>query len=1145
MMTIHYTATENESFDFRLGAASKSLFEMITGKEGIEGEHVSFDSDSFTDAATDMTPLKELCAVIALEMGAESVGTGFFLTHATWPFDVETIMQSVPMSAFLDSLFENGLDSVKISPVQLLAIAQRIAVEQSSDRIEDEHVLAAACAFYSSFDERFQSVFYPSSYCLKLASNSATLFELSSVISKSIEQTKIFDVSPTSLWLSMLVQEPVPSLLYDFLSKTKQSTGIRDDVPEEREEIGSMSDMCHAYVNELMPLPVDLKDASFADSVFQMVADVVSATPASVKDIVAVMLESQGKGHEEIDCWMEYCRSVEESCDFSDVPLVYYPDYAVLSPNGIDAAAKLLSDSAAPIRRILASAALVSFLEESLEGGAPDLVRLYQEDIASGMSLVQYDRVYLPGSMSEEDLNVIQDSRKLSHFGMPTLFQQVVIANMVSRQSSIVSLEDLVKAVDPQNAIMLLSDDVSPYTAHAGVSRDAAKVLAVVESIMRRLSITMALDQKSAMRLYASFLATALATFQALPDKCCSESDQWIMSTASAAFDPRIHVFFSGQETSWEIPLMNAPHAGHAATAQGNFNSQSNPMPYLTALCTDMVALAKEGKIGEGVVGRDNEIGLVETILSRRDKSNPLLLAPAGAGKSAIVESIAWKIANGQANLLNSCNLYQLDLSDLVADGCTAGVMADRLENIVKEAIATNTILFIDEVHMIVSVGHGEMNAGNIMKPYLARGGLKLIGATTEREYNYTISKDKALARRFSAIHLPALSFDALLSILNEKQSIYGQYHGIEYDEKVPRSIIQLSKDYMMGKESPDRELDVLDTSAAVACQEGAKKVEEKHVIHAVRLLTSNKSVHTTKEIAAELIQDYTKEKLDELFPQVAGQYAAKEKISRRIMEAKLDISARRKPRNIFMFVGESGVGKTYMAHEMASLLEIDESDVMTLNLGEFQDHSHTRLIGSSPQYVGYHEGGVLTNFLKAHPHGVVVFDEFDKAFPSIKNVLLGMFDNGVLQAGDGSDVDCKSATFICTANTGYGVNKPNTLGFATAEDEKKKQTEAVMDALKQKFGAALMSRIDELVLFEELDDEDMVEICRISYRKLAKRLLERHEVDIVEVYTEEDLVRDAKQKLSDMEDDNKHDARAIWNEIEKEIIPKAIALIC
>lgn len=1092
--------------------------------------------------ARDMVPIKELCALIAIEAGQQAMDESVFITQAVWPYEMDTVLQSVKTSSFMNALFEYGLDAVKISPLRLLQLAAKVASKHESDTIEDEHVYQAACAYYCSFDERFQAIFYPSSYCLGLASAGAGQFELSSALARGMSLTRITNITPTSLWLTMLVQEPVPSLLYDFLVKTKQNTGVREDVTGgvDEIEVKSVADMIHYYVNMLFPSG-DMSSATFSDNFMLMVSDVVVDTPASVKDIVACLMRNQNKSQEEIEHWLDYCAVAESSCDVVDSPIAYYPNFSVLSSEGIEAVCSLLADKNAPIRRLLASAAFASFLDESLEGGAPDLVRLYKNELALGAHLIDYNTdVFGRCDISDEDVSVLMMSRKLAHFGVPALFQQLILANMVSRKSAIVSAADIIAITSPQsgNGMMLLSNDVSPASAHAGVSLEAARILSITSAVMQRVSLTIPMDELSSARLYASLLATAVATWQTDKDSSCADIDQWLLSVSSAPFDPRIHVFYSPtgapaptgfSTTITEFPLGNIQQSAGALAQFG----------------TDMVALAKTGKIGEGIVGRDETISLVETVLARRDKSNPLLLAPAGAGKSAIVEAIAAKIANQQTTLLNGCGLYSLDLTSLIADGCSAGIMAERLEQIVQEAISCNTILFIDEIHMISSIGSGEMNVGNILKPYLARDGLKLIGATTEREYNYTIAKDKALARRFSTMHLPALSFEAIMDILKEKQRFYSTYHGVAYTDKSARSIALLAKDYMSDKESPDRELDVLDTAAAVAARAKSSVVEEQHIVEAVRLLTSNRSVKTRAEIARELTAgDLDHAALDEMFPRVAGQYRAKKAIARKISESKLDISARPKPKNIFMFVGESGVGKTYMAHEMASLLDADESDVLTLNLGEYQDRAaHTRLVGAAPQYIGYQEGGVLTNFVKAHPHGIVVLDEFDKADPSISQLFLGVFDAGILRAGDGSVADCHSITFVCTANTGHGAEKKHSLGFSSVAQQQKEEDDNVVVALKAQFGDPLINRIDEVVIFDELTADDFVEICRLSYNTLAAKLMERHGVDLADAYTEEQLLADVKNKL-EKEGVSSKDARTVWSSFERNIIPKAIALL-
>lgn len=1141
------------------GKAAEALYNMCIGQPA--GTPVSWrPGHQVTEEADRFVSLKELMAVLALEIGEEELGAGEFRTSPSWPFDIQEVFTRVPVHAFMDSLFEYGNADVRISPLGLLRLA---SCNPSEDALSDEGVVKAACAFYSSFDERFQALFYPSSYCLQLASDSACLFDLSSAISKIASVTKIYSISPTSLWLGMLVQEPVPSLLYDFLSKTKQSTGIRDDMAcEEEGDANTMSEMVHLYIDTLLPTPANMGKISFTDDMLRIVEDAMVTeavlAPASVASVVVELLVNQGKTPQEINLWVEYCERVGESCDFSDVPMVYYPDFTVLTPSGIVSGMKMLSDDNAPIRRVLSSSALLSFLDESLAGGAPDVSYLNEEELAAGAKAIEYENKeieFAKETLTFEEIEVLQNSRKLSHFGVPLLFQQLIIANMISRSASTVDVCDIIRAIDPTPPVTMLSPDVSPYAAHAGVNLPAAMVLAVVEAMMRRMSMTMMLDQNGAMRLYSSFLSTVAATYQAAPDMCCSHSDQWLISCISSSFDPRVHVFFSPQDKespqlSWSVPLSIGPgsqgtsivYPMPAQSGGDAFNQQSNPMPYLSSYGTDMVALAKEGKIGEGIVGRDDTIALVETVLARRDKSNPLLLAPAGAGKSAIAEGIAARIAKKESELLNQCGLYQVDLTSIVADGCSPAVMSERIEMIVQEAIQTNTILFIDEIHMMVSVGHGEMNVGNVMKPYLARGGLKLIGATTEREYNYTIAKDKALSRRFSPLHLPELPFDALMNIIDEKKKAYGEYHGVEYADKTARSVILLAKDYMSGKESPDRELDIVDTAASVANKAGDKVVEESHIVEAVKLLTSNRSVKTTSDIAKELVGgEYTKERLDEIFPNVAGQYQAKETIARKVFESKLDIAARPRPKNVMMFVGDSGVGKTYMAHEMAGVIDASDSDVLSINLSEYQDYSTTRLTGANPQYVGYQEGGILTNFVMAHPHGIVILDEMDKTNPAITQLFLGVFDTGEIRAGDGNLVDCRSITFVCTANTGHGASKQHALGFATVESAVEAEKEKIRDALVSKFGEPLLARMDEIVIFEELTDDDYVNVCKISYRRLADKLFERHEVDITSIYTEEDLETDVRKKLDEMLD---KDARQVWAEMEKEIIPKAISLL-
>lgn len=1157
------------------GSAAQALYNLVV----VDGDDAGMISeDETTNAkvnaidpgkAQAMTSVVELAAILFVEADAQQLLNSTFSTHVAWPYYVEGVSSTVSSESFLNALIKNGNPKVVISPLRLLQLASDLACSVSSDVITDEHVYEALCAFYCSFDERFQMAFYPLSYPLDLASDSACLFSLASCIAKGCDLTAVKHITPTALWLMMLVQEPTPSLLYDYLHKTRQDTGISEDMIQDSspvEEIDTMRELCDLYLSSMLPEPHDVMDIEPSEDLCRLVADSMLPTrPATVQDVVYSLFLAQGN-QDDASWWLNYCDHVTDSCSCVGTPCASHPSYVTLSPEAQDyfLMAATTGDNA---RQMIASTAFFLFLDEGLEGGAPDVVHIQRaEDVMIG------DEMMLPEAkhgasasvpaISPEDKSIIRISRKLEHFGVPTIFQQLMIANMASRNGSLISTEDIAQAANPATSgspLMVLAGNVAPDSAHAGVSEEAATILATAGIITRRLAMVIPSDEAGALRTYANSLATAIASIQTADrSKSCSPQADWIYTASCPVFDPRIDVFFTsstlrsggadqkqGQATLTITTLTVDPSSQGSYQPQGQAGYEPDKLPYLAKFTTDMVELARQGRIGEGIVGRDETISLIETVLTRRDKSNPLLLAPAGAGKSAIAEAVAKRIADKTTSLPPTTNMRSLDLTSLVADGCTAGVLADRMERIMEESVSSHTILFIDEIHVIVSIGNGEMNLGNIMKPYLARDGLSVIGATTEREYNYTIAKDRALSRRFSTMRLPALDFDETVAILKEKQKMYSKYHGVAYSDRAANTIALLAKEYMSDKESPDRELDILDTSASVATRAESLEVQEQHVVEAVRLLTANRSVKTHADIARELItSEYSAKTLDELFPNVAGQYAAKENIVKRISESKLGLSAQAKPKNIFLFVGESGVGKTYMAHEMAPLLDLNQdSDVLTISLGEYQDRaSHTRLIGASPQYVGYQEGGILTNFVKAHPDGIVILDEMDKCDPSVLQMFLGVFDTAMLTAADGSIADCRSITFVCTTNSGHGPTKKNAIGFSTQETADEQEKSAITDALKAELGEPLISRMDEIVIFETLTDSDYVDICKISYRRLAERLMQRHGVDLAAAYTEEDLVHDVQQRISQADTASK-DARTIWSSFERDIIPKAIEL--
>lgn len=1123
-----------------------------------------------------------------------------FETCSVWPSEHNGIKQSVSIPLFLNALIDYSNTNVSISYLRLLQLAEVQAILVSSDTIEDHHVMLALSAYYCSFDERFQAIFYPIDFSLGCASKSAMQFYFSSMLSENCELTKIYNVTPSSVWLMLLVQEPIPSLLYDYLSKIKQTTGVNFDVQsngnaELAADATTIRELCDYYIDGMFPsVHTDILKIAPSISLMDLVADcIISSGPASVKDVVHMLFLAQGMEEDSFH-WWTYCAKAKASCSYEDIPFSYYPNTLVIPENTQNELVKNLGDTSNDIRMLLASAGFFGYLDECLAGGAPDILSVKKEDLSyGGMFLVdQPDK----DKISEEDYETIRMSRKLSQFKVPMPFQQLILAHMIARGGAVISPEDIVETVHSSSfgddTMFMLAGDISPYTSHAGIEDDAASILAAAGIIMQRLSMSLIMDESSSLKMYLSCLATAMSSWSTkISSARCTSSFDWKYSLLSPQFDPRVHVFFNlGTDASLRedgfIALppegatsgttlgygMKPPSSSGASTSRptatnahfavplattsldssytkSTTNPTSRPIahPILDRFCVNMVEEARAGRIGGNIVGRDETIELIETVLMRRDKSNPLLLAPAGAGKTALAEAIAHRIATGQSKLLAGFEMYSLDITSLGGDGASPAIVIDRMEEIMKEAIATGAILFIDEIHMIVHAGHGEMNLANAMKPYLARSGLKLIGSTTEREFNYTLAKDKALARRFSALHLPPLDFEAVTSILRAKSETYGMYHGVSYDDAIINSIVLLAREYMTGKESPDRELDILDMSASIATRAGDAFVEEAHIVEAVRMLTSNKTVQSQRDLALSVLDnDFSKEHLDELFPNVAGQYRAKEAIVQRISKSKLGLTTRHRPKNVFLFAGNSGVGKTLMARELARYLNQDpDSDVLTIALSEYQDRgSNTKLLGAAPQWVGYNDGGILTNFVRSHPCGIVILDELDKCCSSITNIFLSAFDSGIITAGDGTNVDCHSITFVCTTNEGFNESKRYALGFAaSADDTASKETDIAIQSMKERFGAALMSRIDEVIVFEDLTEDDYIEICRISYRQMADKLELRHNIQIADAYSEEHLVEKAKELIKEM-DMTKTDARTLWNEIERDIASEAVKLL-
>ena len=1077
-----------------------------------------------------------------LAVGQETESSAFS-TKLAWPNEDRGVSQTVLDFDFFENMEKYGRAGIRIPVLRILQRATDTAQVSGVGSVEDSIVSAYLCSYYSSFDERFQAVFYPSRYRWH-ASRDAVLFEASSALSDGVDRTAVSAVSATAAWLGMLIDQstPVPSLLGDFMSRTGQSSGVASGQRRNTVVLADPSSFPATFrsclADELPRIP-NVHDVFTQQTIELIIADAISTeTPASVAQLVTELMNNMGADQYTKQAWKDYCSAIRKS--FVDARFETPSDapvYVSLLPEAQRSIFTHMADDL-NIRVAIASASKSKFMKEYENGGAPDYVVLADIDV---------DGV-LAGKIAPDDISVLEQ-RHLSSFGVPAIYQDMMLASMQKHNRNIIDVEDVFAPYTfKEEDLMFVKRGADRSALHGGVTIDAAEILSAILVLFRGLRLDVAAPDSILDELYGESMVFVYEMKRLYSESICTPAESWLATMATFQYDPRVLGAPIDSPGSAIIKKVLGEAMGIDPFApSGEYKTHGRDSrpggKMLARFCTDMVEQAREGKIGEMIIGREAVIENVEAVLLRRDKANPLLLAPAGAGKTAVVEGLAKKIANGDAGVLNGYGICSLDVASLIADGPSVGVMGERVKGIMTEAIDSRTILFIDEIHTIDSIGSGDFNLGNIMKPFLARQGLKVIGATTEREYNYSIAKDKALDRRFSPIHLPKLDFDAVLEVLSAKSQIYGKHHGVVYSDNAANIIALLAEDYMSGRETPDRELDILDVSGSVAASNAKQIVEETDIIQAVKLLTSNKSIKTRKDIARELLGEIGEEDIAKAFPNVAGQRKAKEAILRRVSESKLDISSRNKPRNIFMFVGDSGVGKTYMAHEMAPLLDAGTEDVLSISLGEYQDRaSHTRLIGAAPQYVGYQEGGVLTNFAKAHPGGIVVLDEIDKCTEEIKEMFLGVFDTGMLQAADGSIADCRSMTFVCTANTGHGTEKKHTIGFGTQETSEKDALANVKEALKVQFGEPLLNRIDEIVVFDELSEDDLIEICLISYRKLVDKMHRRYGVTLTDVYTEDQLAADAKQRFATSA--GKMDARTAWNGFEKEIVPKAIALL-
>ncbi|MDO4618699.1 MAG: ATP-dependent Clp protease ATP-binding subunit [Clostridia bacterium] len=584
-------------------------------------------------------------------------------------------------------------------------------------------------------------------------------------------------------------------------------------------------------------------------------------------------------------------------------------------------------------------------------------------------------------------------------------------------------------------------------------------------------------------------------------------------------------------------------------------DKNAHKTPNLDNYGTDLTRQANEGKF-DPVIGRESEIQRVLQILSRRTKNNPCLIGEPGVGKTAVAEGLAMKIAEGDVpEILKDKRLVSLDLSSMVAGAKYRGEFEERLKKAVEEVSnAGNVILFIDEIHTIVGAGsaEGAIDASNILKPSLARGEIQLIGATTLNEYRKYIEKDAALERRFQPVTVGEPTVEETIEILKGLRDRYEAHHGVKITDDAIEAAAKLSERYITDRFLPDKAIDLVDEAASkkrlslFTAPDNLKEIEkelekitaekqeaiisqdfekaavlrdkEKELKDKMdsgksewRDSTSRDKQIVSEEDIADIISEWTNipvKKLKEeeseklknlegvLHGRVIGQEEAVSSVARAIRRGRAGLKDPKRPIGSFIFLGPTGVGKTELSKALAESMFGSENSIIRVDMSEFMEkHSVSKLIGSPPGYVGFDEGGQLTEKIRRKPYSVILFDEIEKAHPDIFNILLQILEDGVLTDSQGRRVDFKNTVIIMTSNLGAKeiLNTGSKLGFGTESENTGDRNiikDRVMAELKKAFRPEFLNRIDEIIVFERLSEDNVKEIAKLMLSGLKNRLL-------------------------------------------------------
>ena len=634
-----------------------------------------------------------------------------------------------------------------------------------------------------------------------------------------------------------------------------------------------------------------------------------------------------------------------------------------------------------------------------------------------------------------------------------------------------------------------------------------------------------------------------------------------------------------------DSPQRQQPSAPREERRQG-----PSKTPTIDQVGINLTNMAKNGEL-DPVIGRDKEIQRVVQILSRRTKNNPVLIGEPGVGKTAVAEGLAQRILTGDIpEILKDKRVVQLNVANLVAGTKYRGEFEERMRRLVKEIRdSKNIILFIDEIHTLVGAGgaEGAVDAANILKPSLARGEFQVIGATTTTEYRKYIEKDAALERRFQPVQVEEPSEEDTVLILKGLRDNYEAHHRVHITDTALTAAAKLSKRYITGRFLPDKAIDLIDEASArariltlelpddiklleksveelrkekeeaVAAQEFEKAAdlrdEEKNLIANIEELRKNWSStrnHYTPDVSPEDIAVIVAEMTgipvtqltesegrrlvrmeEEISKRLVGQEEALSSVSRAIRRARSGMKDPRRPVGSFLFLGPTGVGKTELARSLAEFLFGSDDAMVRIDMSEYMErHEAAKLIGAPPGYVGFEEGGKLTEAVRRRPYSVILFDEIEKAHPDVFNVMLQLLDDGCLTDGQGHRTDFRNAIIIMTSNVGVSeVMKRRNLGFSDSSAEEidfKKMSEIVNEEAKKVFRPEFLNRIDEILVFKPLDRENLLKIVHIMLAEICSRTLENG--------VELNVSDDAAELLLDRGYDPKYGARPLRRAIQK-----------